>query len=167
MPHRKQFQQPFWALVILTIIITIYSVYSFSYLNTNGRVPTNHLKELGWRFTTTVIVLIIECVIYYKISTRNLIPWLAWCHIILLYFALIGAPVVIAVGINLASANYSQEEYVDFIISLSRIRTILYWGCLLAAHIFFIAAIIKALTSANTSSNPPNEPADLLDEFAP
>ena len=73
---------------------------------------------------------------------------------------------IFAIGINLARAQYIQEQYLEFILQLSRLRMILYWGCLLTAHIFFAAAIIKVLTSKNTSRNSPNEPADLLDEFA-
>ena len=166
MPSGKKFKKPFWALLVLTILITVYSIYSFSYLNNSNRVPPDYLRELSWRSSITVMSLIVESVIYFKISHLRIIPWLAWCHIILLYFSLIGPPVIFAIGINLARAQYIQEQYLEFILQLSRLRMILYWGCLMTAHIFFAAAIIKALTSKNTSRNSPNEPADLLDEFA-
>ena len=166
MPAPKSYKAPFRALLILAVIVSAYYLYSIYFFATTNRGSGNLVRSLALRFFITLVVLSIECFLYWKFSRQLFIKWWVWVHAVLLYLALTASPLLFSIGVYLISVQHPEEEYVNFIRQLGKFRTFFYWSCLFVGHIFFIATIAKALSTKNTTGISEHESPDILDEFA-
>ena len=110
MPGRKNFRDPFWALSLLAVLIAIYYfliIYSYS---NNRYIPKDLIRSLSWQYSIIVVVLCIECFLYWKIRKRIIIKWWAWWHVILVYFALALSPILFMISIPLIKLYSTQAD---------------------------------------------------------
>jgi hypothetical protein len=75
MHGKKSFKGLFWALVILTMLVTVYYIYSIYILLSNDRVPGSFIQTLIWQFSITVLLLCVECFNYWKFHKQILVRW--------------------------------------------------------------------------------------------
>lgn len=166
MSGRKSFRAPFWALLLLTVLIAIYYFLTIYFYTNNKYIPKDLIQSFLWQFSIIVLALCIECFVYWKLQKQIIIKWWAWSHVILVYFALTLSPILFMISIPLIKLYSAQADNRNFIRQLATFRMIFFWSCLIIAHVFFIATLIKSYSSKIVTDNPANESSDLLDEFA-
>jgi uncharacterized membrane protein YgdD (TMEM256/DUF423 family) len=153
----RKFTAPFWFFLILGIMssFAIYNVFDIQM----------KIYKLPWfRFWWLLlypVVLFGEAIVYYIIRKRNKSRRDSWMHILLMTIAVL-APALFEIALSFANRdNYTVSTHRRFLL----VRTVIFYGSLFTAHIFFVRVLIKTGSKTPEPETQPSE--NLLDEFAP
>ena len=164
MANTKTYKTPFWSLIVLMILIAVYDGMVVTFL-IKSHSPNEFVLDSIWQSCIYIFILLVESLLYWILRKRILKKSWALIHVALLYFALIFLAILFVVSTWIAASYYSPSDYGNFMRQISNIRRTVFWCSIIAAHIFFIATIVKGFSNKNISGKSENESADLLNEF--
>jgi len=159
---KKAYKAPFWSLIILIMAVTALFAYLFFQ---SGGIEGAYWSQIFLTWLIIVAVLTGEALFYWfnrwRITRRS---W-ATVHISLLYLGLLVVPVVYVATIFYLRYNENSTAYYELAIQLAKIQGYVILVSLVAAHLFFIATIIRTLLTRKQQPSHAADSPNILDDF--
>ncbi len=160
--------KPYLAGVWILIGIAVFGIIQvaiFHYLIRAANNGQDTYAAIPRFYLFLIIFPLVEAFIYWRL--RFQIPGKKWVrlHVWLLFVGIVVLPVIIFVAAVLVGLYYPRTNNSALYILFDKIYHWTFWFLFLAAHIFFIATIVKYYHNKKKEIKKNEAPAGLLDEF--
>ena len=167
--NTRTYRFAFWG--ILAFVVAHLAYYIYIFLQFYANVPEETYYELYMgaiikRFLIIAIILGLEILAYWFIRRRLYRPAWVRAHVILLWTTLIIPPLIIALfflfGVDSLKGPDNSTNIYDIV---STVNSVVFWGCLVVGHLFFIATIVKSFSKKELAKQDAADTTHILDEF--
>ena len=165
--NTRQFYVVFWVFFAVLLMVTAMQWATIFYLE---RIKDSLNPDLDLRLFYFYGILwpglvLVEWITYW--AFRNKITefrWI-WFHMICLVLAFLLLPVIIVIITTIIRVNYNEENSYHYTLIVYRIRFYSFWTFVILGHIFFIIALVKALSKNKSANSEHDADTGFLDQF--
>lgn len=132
-------------MLILCILFMLIAWWQLWYFRNKNFGYSSLFNILLYRNLVVLAILVVETIVYWFLGSRPIKRSWAWAHIICLFIATIGVPLLFVLALYITRGQ-TISRYFNLRVITGAMRIVFFYGSVIVGHVFFILSLIKGFS---------------------